>query len=320
MTEPISGRDAARYGRTVKFAISLPQLVADGTFDPEAFRTYLTRAEQLGFESAWTQEQVLGRLSQLAPTETMTYAAACTERLRLGCSVYVAPLHNPVHLAKSLSSLDQLSRGRLEVGLGVGGRARMLPAYGVGPDGVVARFNEQVRIMRALWSEPEVTVDGRFWQLDGAAMEPKTFQKPGPPLWFGGSQPAALRRTVRHADGFFGAGSSTTAQFAEQMEIVRRELDEQGRDPASLRVAKRVYVAVDEDIDRARRRLAERLSKLYARLDDLTGVAVFGPPDACVRGVQEVVAAGAELVLFTTMFDHAEQMERVAAEVMPHLG
>jgi len=77
---------------------------------------------------------VLGPASVLGPIETMTYAAACVERMRLGCAVLVTPLHNPVHLAKSLSSLDQLSRGRLDVGIGTGGRGRMFSAFGVDPD------------------------------------------------------------------------------------------------------------------------------------------------------------------------------------------
>jgi alkanesulfonate monooxygenase SsuD/methylene tetrahydromethanopterin reductase-like flavin-dependent oxidoreductase (luciferase family) len=97
----------------VPFAISIPQFYADGTFDPVGFRAYLARAEALGFESAWVREQILGTMPQLNPTEILTYAAACTERLRLGCAVYVSTLHSPVHLAKSLSTLDQLSRGRL---------------------------------------------------------------------------------------------------------------------------------------------------------------------------------------------------------------
>jgi alkanesulfonate monooxygenase SsuD/methylene tetrahydromethanopterin reductase-like flavin-dependent oxidoreductase (luciferase family) len=100
----------------VQFAISIPQHVADGAFDPAAMRGYLARAEELGFASAWTQEQVLGTSPALGPVETLTYAAACTDRIRLGCAVFITTLHSPVHLAKSLSTLDQLSLGRLEVG------------------------------------------------------------------------------------------------------------------------------------------------------------------------------------------------------------
>src|SRR6476646_4961406 len=210
----------------------MPQRFADGTFDPQSFRTFLGRAEALGFESVWTQEQVLGRFPQLGPTETMAFAAACTERIRLGCAVYVTPLHNPVHLAKSLSTLDQLSGGRLEVGVGAGGKQRPFAAFDADPATFVARFTEGVRLMRACWTEPEITFEGRFWQVRDARMEPKPFQKPFPPLWFGGGHPNALRRAVRLGGGFFGAGSSTTAEFRRQVSDLRTILTEKGRDPS----------------------------------------------------------------------------------------
>jgi len=202
----------------VRFAISMPQRFGDGAFDPGVFRAFLARAEVLGFESVWVQEQVLGVFPQLAPTETMTYAAACSENVRIGCAVYVTPLHNPVHLAKSLSTLDQLSGGRLEIGVGAGGKHRPFAAFDADPATFIARFTEGVRLMKACWTEPEITFDGRFWQLREAAMEPKPLQKPYPPLWFGGGHPNALRRAVRLGGGFFGAGSSTTAQFRRQVE------------------------------------------------------------------------------------------------------
>jgi len=303
----------------VRFAIPIPQYVPDGEPDPAGRRDYLARAEVLGFDSAWTMEQVLGTAPVLSAIETMTFAAACTERLRLGCVVFVLPLHNPVHLAKALSTLDQLSGGRLEVGVGTGGRHRMFSAFGVTPDHLVGRFNEALRVMKALWTEPEVTVAGRFWQLDGASIAPRPVQEPHPPIWFGGSHPDALRRAVRHGDGFFGAGSQTTAQFAEQVRVVRVALDEEGRDPASFRLAKRVYLALDDDADRARERMRDALRQVYGA-QDMTPVAVLGSPEACVQGLREVADAGAELLLLNTLFDEAEQMERLAAEVIPQLA
>jgi probable F420-dependent oxidoreductase len=305
----------------VRFAISIPQHTADGAFEPARMRRPLARAEELGFHGAWTQEQVLGTIPHLAPAEIMSFAAACTERMRLGCAVFITPLHSPVHLAKSLSTLDQITRGRLEVGVGIGGRNRMFSAFGVDRETFVTRFNEGLRLMRALWTEPKIDFSGRFWQLDGAAMEPKPFQKPGPPVWFGGSHPAALRRAVRHGDGFFGAGSNTTAQFAEQVQIVRAELDRQQRDPAGFPIAKRVYIAVDDEPDRARQRMSDALGRLYGffGLRDMTPVSVWGTPEQCVRGVTEVADAGAGLILLNPLFDDAEQMERLAAEVVPHV-
>src|SRR2546427_93670 len=268
----------------MRFAISIPQFVSDGEFDPARFRAYMARAEALGFESAWTLEQPLGMMPFLSPLQTMRYAAACTERIRLGCVVFVTPLHSPVHLAKDLSTLDQLSRGRIDVGVGPGGRHRMFSAFQVDPTSLVARFNEGLRLMKALWTEPRVNFDGRFWQLKDAGMEPKPFQKPHPPIWFGASHPDALRRAARHGHGFFGAGSSTTKQFAEQVPIVRQALAQAGRDAAPFRIGKRVYIAGDEGTDRARPRLGESLERFYPVFQShhLGAFPVHGPPRACV--------------------------------------
>jgi probable F420-dependent oxidoreductase len=305
----------------MKFAIAIPQFYADGEFDPAAFRAYLARAEELGFESAWAMEQVLGSWNQFSPMEAMTYAAACTDRLRLGCVVFVSTLHNPVHLAKSLATLDQLSRGRIEVGVGTGGRVRPFAAFGVDPARYVARFTEGITLMKALWTEPAVTFDGEFWQLNDAGIAPRPFQKPYPPLWFGAAGPTAVRRAVRMGTGFFGAGSSPTARFAEQVMVAREALAEAGRPPGSFPIAKRVYIAVDDDAGRARARTNAALEQVYGRrVEAIEAAAVAGTAADCVREVRQVADAGAELILFTALFDQAEQMERLAASVLPELG
>ncbi|TDD32176.1 TIGR03619 family F420-dependent LLM class oxidoreductase [Nonomuraea terrae] len=291
-----------------RFAVSLPQQVADGTFDPGEFRAYLTRVEELGFHSAWTREGTLSPVPTLGPMEVMTYAAACTERLRIGCAVFVSVLHQPLQLAKSLSTLDQLSRGRLEVGFGLGGRER-LGSFGVSPDGFVTRFTEGIELMKACWSQPQVSFHGRCFQVE-ATMEPKTYQKPYPPVWIGGHRPAAIRRAVRHGDGFVGAGAATTAAFAEQVRTLRAELERAGRDPAGFGVAKRVYVSVGEED-----RIGVQLRHLYGTAES----AVAGPPEAVVRGLREVIEAGADLVLLDPMTDEAQQLERLATDVLPAL-
>ena len=152
-------------------------------------------------------------------------------------------------------------------------------------------------------------------------MEPKPFQKPWPPIWFGASHPAALRRAVRLGDGFFGAGSSTTAQFADQVRVVHDALGDLGRNAGRFPIAKRVYIGVDDDEERGRRRIAVSLNELYGYfgLGGIEAVGVSGPPDACARGLREVAEAGAELILLNPLFDEAEQMERLAAEVVPQL-
>ena len=114
-----------------EFAISDPQLVADGTFDREALRAYLARAEELGFTGAWVTEQVVGSAPNLDSNVLLALCAAYTDRIRLGCAVYVSTLASPLHLAKTIATLDQVSGGRLDVGLGAGGGFRAFGAYGM---------------------------------------------------------------------------------------------------------------------------------------------------------------------------------------------
>lgn len=313
----------------MRFAIGIPQLYRDGSFSPSDFKSYLARVEELGvYESAWTQEMVLGAAPQLAPLEVMTYAAACTSTLRLGCTVFVTTLHTPAHLAKALASLDQLSAGRLEVGIGSGGPRRPFAAFGMSADRWLPRFVEGVRLMKALWTEPSVTFDGEFWQLKGAAMEPKPYQKPYPRLWFGGSAPAAVRRGVALCDGFFGAGSSATSAFASQVSVVRDTLAD---DPAGRRVgfgqgefpiAKRVYIGVDPSSGpQARNRMNDALAGLYgARVPAIESAAVAGTVAECLDGVRAVIEAGAEMILFTPLYDNREHMELIADQIIPALG
>jgi alkanesulfonate monooxygenase SsuD/methylene tetrahydromethanopterin reductase-like flavin-dependent oxidoreductase (luciferase family) len=311
----------------MRFAISIPQFYADGEFSPSDFRAYLARAEELGvYESAWTQEMSLSASPQLAPLEAMTYAAACTSSLRLGCTVFVTTLHSPVHLAKGLATLDQLSGGRLEVGVGSGGPRRPFAAFGMSPDRYLARFTEGIALMKALWTESRVSFDSEFWQLKDAAMEPKPYQKPYPRLWFGGSAEAAVRRGVRLCDGFFGAGSSTTEAFASQVSVARAALAAQGRTEGfglgEFPIAKRIYIGIDSsDGTRARQRINDALARIYGqRVPAIESAAVAGTLSDCVAGVRAVIGAGAGLILFTPLYDVPEHMEQIAAEVIPQVG
>jgi probable F420-dependent oxidoreductase len=306
----------------MRFAISIPQTIIGGSFDPTGMDTFLAQAEELGFDSAWAGEQVLGTQPLLSPLETLAYTAARTRQIRLGCAMLVSPLHNPVHLAKTIASVDQLSRGRVEIGLVTGGPARMFSAFGVDPASFVARFGEGLRLMRQLWTQPCVDFDGRFWQLRNAAMEPKPVQQPHPPIWFGGSHPNALARAVRYAHGFIGAGSSTTAAFAQHARIARDQLHQQRRDPASFTLAKRVYIAVDNDADKARDRITDALERRYGYfgMTNLPAVPVAGTVDDCAAGLHEVAAAGAQVILLNPLFDELHQMHRLATEVIPKLA
>ncbi len=307
----------------MRFSISIPQLDYD-RFDDAGMKAYLARAEELGFEGGWTMEQVVGGSPQIAPLQMLAYAAACTTRLRLGVAVLITTLHDPLQLAWAVTAVDRLSHGRVDVGVGHGGKRRPFEAFGVEKKTFVSYFTEGIELMKAAWSdEPAVTFRGRFRDVDGLPIQPKPVQRPHPPLWIGGTAPKALARAVRLGDAFIGAGSSTTATFVEAARTVRRELDQQGKDATQFTIGKRVYVTVDDDAARARKRVVDGLHRIYGEMPGIEAVPVSGTPDDVVRGLREVIDAGAQMILLnpvgTSVAEDREQMERLAAEVIPQL-
>jgi probable F420-dependent oxidoreductase len=308
----------ASAGR-VPVGIAMPQFFQEGPTDMEMVRQFVVRAEELGFESLWTQEDITGDDPSLEPLTQLSYVAALTQRVRLGVSVMVAPLRNPVQLAKALGSLDQMSHGRLTVGVGIGGRQNMYPAFGLTTDRRARRFVELLDVMKALWTEPQATYEGQFWQLDGVPMEPKPVQKPHPPLWFGGRHPDALRRAVRHGDGWMGAGSSTTATFLECVQQLNTFLEEAGRDPATFPISKRVYLAVDDNEKRAEERITTWFDNRYHNAPLGAEVSVWGSAAQCAEKLAEIVDGGAEMLMLNPMFDHMEHLEQLTEEVIPNI-
>jgi alkanesulfonate monooxygenase SsuD/methylene tetrahydromethanopterin reductase-like flavin-dependent oxidoreductase (luciferase family) len=311
----------------MEFGIPIPQVFLNGRADTGLVRESLQLAEELGFQSAWTQDQVIGEVSLLECMSLMSYAAACTQRIRLGVSVIVFPVRDPVLLAKQVSTLDHLSNGRVDLGLGLGPPAvaeNFYRSFGTAYGERVGRFTEGLAIMRSLWTEKRVKIDGRFQQLNGTAMEPKPLQRPHPPVIFGGQHENALRRAARLANGYMGAGPTTTVEFAGQVRLLRRFLDEEQRNTAGFPVSKRVYLHVDDDAARAKRVLDAFFTERYPWMiksnpDFVADICVWGAPEQCVQGLQEVAAAGAEMIVLNPIQDFAVQFERLAKEVVPHV-
>jgi alkanesulfonate monooxygenase SsuD/methylene tetrahydromethanopterin reductase-like flavin-dependent oxidoreductase (luciferase family) len=311
----------------MRFSISIPQVDVGGFdgFDGEGLRSYLRRAEDLGFEGGWTLEQTVGPGPLIAPMELLAYAAACTERLRLGVAVLITSLHDPLQLASIATAVDRLSHGRLDLGVAPGGGFRQFDAFGVDGSTFISSFTEGLDLMKAAWSdEPAVTFHGRFRDVEDVTVAPKPIQRPHPPLWFGGHAPKALARAVRLGDAFIGAGSSTIEDFAGVAAGVRRELDVQGKDPAHFTIAKRIYLIVDDDPGRARERVLAGLDRIYGPRPGNGDVAVSGTSAQVADAVRAVVDAGAQMVLLNPVgadvAEDREQLERLAAEVIPTFG
>lgn len=299
--------------------ISIPQTFPGGRIDLGLIREFVARAEALGFDSLWVQEQMIGDIAALEPVALMNYAAALTSKARIGSSILLTVIRNPVELAKTLATLDQLSRGRVTVGVAIGNPTTPHEIFGVPREHRGRRFVEGIKVMKALWTEPRATFHGECWNFDNVAMEPKPVQKPHPPIWFGARDETALRRAVRHGDGWMGAGSSTFDDFVRQTGLIRRLLEQERRDPASFAISKRVYIAIDEDRARAERRLREWFGARYKNADMAQRVSVYGSHSECLGRLRELVRAGAKHLMLDPVFDQLEQMHLLASEIVPQL-
>jgi probable F420-dependent oxidoreductase len=302
---------------TARFGIAIPQHFPDGPVEPEAIRRFVTTAESLGFDSLWVGEEIL-HAPALDPLSLLTFTAAHTSRVRLGTAVLVATLRSPVHFAKEIATLDNLSGGRLTVGIGLGTSTRNYPAFGIAPEHRVRRYLEAITVMRKLWTEDAVTFEGEYWKFRGEHMAPKPVQRPHPPLWFAGRADVALARAARLGDGWIG-GKTVLGDFRRDVATLRRFLEEGKRDPAGFPVAKRVYVQLDADKSRVEGRLMEFFGRTYGNPEEAKRAVIYGNAAECADRIAEFVAAGCEVPIFDPIFDRAAQMEALARDVLPAL-
>lgn len=221
---------------------------------PQNLAAFASRAEELGYASLWTFQRLLipadGHAdppyrSVLDPLLALAYAAARTSRIRLGVALVNMPFVEPVYLAKQASTLDVLSGGRLDLGLGVGWSPLEFAATGAVSEQRGARAEEYVAVLRALWAPGAAQYRGRFYTLPPSRMEPKPVQRPGPAILLGGVVPAALRRAGRLADGWISRSAQDLERIGESVELVRQGAREAGRDPQAVRVAVRGVLRPD---------------------------------------------------------------------------
>ena len=216
------------------------------------------RAEELRYDSLWTFQRLLhpadgdwgaSYRAVQDPLISLAYVAAATERIRLGVAVVNAPFYAPIVLAKQLTTLDQVSAGRLDVGLGLGWAAEEFTAVGVTQQRRGARLDEFVDCLRAIWADDPVRFDGEFYQLPAAMVAPKPVQRPHPPILLGGGADRALRRAGRLADGWISASRHDLRHIGEDIGLIREAAGQAGRDPDALRFIVRAVITLAEQPD-----------------------------------------------------------------------
>ena len=295
-----------------RIGIATPHIFPDGNVDMALASRFVHRAEELGYASLWTQERVTGNPTVLDPVTFLAYAAGQTSTARIGVSVLVLPRHNPIHLAKQMADIDQISGGRLILGVGIGNDAEDLVQYGIPAERRVRRFMEQVEIIKALWTQNPVQYSGELHQIENANIEPKPVQKPHPPIWFGANAAPAIRRAVNHADGWTGSGSGARADFPGRMAIVQEMLAADGRTQAEFPISKRVYLAIDDDEARAMRRMTEWAAYYYGNPGLPERSAIVGSASRVQEQLAEWSEMGVDEFILNPVFDMEEHLEVLA--------
>jgi probable F420-dependent oxidoreductase len=294
----------------IALGMSLPHRSPDPIETP-VIRQVAQRAEALGFSDLWVTNNTLDHAGCFDSLTLLTYAAAITSTIRVGVSVLVLPVYNPIHVAHQVATLDYLSSGRAVLGVGLG-REQHYAEFQIPRERRVRRFLEEVELMKALWTQPKVTYRGQIFQLEDGVMGPKPVQKPHPPVWLGGGHPDALKRAAAVADGWMGAGGSTTAAFAKSVPLVRAALETTGRDPVTFPISKRVFMSVHERPEVAQAEVHRWFSTVYHNPDLTTTGGVYGTPEQVREQLEELVAMGATHLLLNPVTRYTEQVEALA--------
>jgi probable F420-dependent oxidoreductase len=227
----------------VRIGFGLP--VSGAWATPQNIALFATRAEQAGYSSLWSFQRLLVPTgsgmdpvyqSVLDPMTALAFTAASTTAIRLGVAVVNVPFVSLGYLAKQAATVDVLSAGRLDLGLGLGWMPEEFAITGAEMERRGARTAECVRALRILWAEQPADFSGEFYSVPSGSMLPRPVQPGGPPILLGGLAPAALARVGRIADGWVTSSRADLSRIAEDISIIREAAAEAGRDPRALRI------------------------------------------------------------------------------------
>lgn len=301
----------------MKFGVALPHFGPGAC--PEAIVEVAQKAELFGFDSVWALDRLLWPLKPMSrypgnprgelpavmqntydPLIALTFAAACTRKVRLGTSVLVASYRSPILAAKMGATLDQLSGGRFILGLGAGWSAEEFAVSGQSLEERHQYTDEYLLVLRELWTAEEPSFTGKYFQIPKSIFLPRPLQKPHPPIWIGGNSKRALRRAAELGDGWHPTSRIGASALAKEIKYIRESAANAGRDPEAITLSVRWN---------ASRSLAH-------------GFVV----EDIVRTLDEYRESGVEHVCFdlnlpqpSSVAEMLETMQRLALEVMPRL-
>jgi probable F420-dependent oxidoreductase len=299
------------WGNVMQVGVILPNFSTAGT--RENIEAVAIAADELGFDSIWTTDHVLMSRGQEEPYGrileallTLAYLAPVARRVKLGVSVLVFPMRNPVLIAKEVASLDVLSGGRVILGVGAGWNEAEFGALSAEFGNRGKRLNEGIQVLKTLWTDDDPRFEGEFTRFGDVLFGPKPAQAGGPPIWIGGPSMPALRRAATLADGWHPV-AATVQDYASGMETIRSLAN--GREiTGSLRI--RVVMGREAPDD-------------VSRTGSLRAV-VSGSTDRIVEQLQAYQAAGLDHLVADFSDNSLESildgMRQFAADVRPRLN
>ncbi|PYN71623.1 MAG: LLM class flavin-dependent oxidoreductase [Candidatus Rokuibacteriota bacterium] len=303
------------------------------------FVEYNVQAEALGYQSSFVVEHHFTGFGQISATlNLLTWVGARTSTLRLGTAVMVLPWHNPVLLAEQVATMDLLSNGRVDLGIGPGYRHNEFAGFCVPMEEAEERFDESVQLLIRAWtSDVPWSHRGKYWQFENVVVEPPTAQKPHPPLWMGAGRPESIKKVAARGYNLLLDQFAPFDQTIDRFKLFKSEVQALGRrfDPSRVAVARSVNVvmtaaerekAIEARLAARRRteRLAQRpdgqnkasIMSYASTLEAAEAGTLYGSPDEIAAKLQTLRDAGVEYVLLNSV-GGLETLRRFAREVLP---
>jgi alkanesulfonate monooxygenase SsuD/methylene tetrahydromethanopterin reductase-like flavin-dependent oxidoreductase (luciferase family) len=318
--------------RVPKIGVLLPTrgvlLAKEDPPDAERVLVLAARAERAGCDAVWVGDSLTAK-PRLEALATLAAVAARTQRIRLGTAVLLPALRQPVLLAQTAATVDLLSKGRLTLGMGVGGaftpgQRLEWRAAGLDQRGRARRLEELIEILHRLWSGENVTYSGEHFSLEDVSLGFRPFQRPGIPILLachsGSGKDAQYRRAARLAGGMISITDSPE-EFGRVRERVLREVQALGRDPRRFPAVYYMTVNLNRSREAAREEATAWITRYYGADYWRNRWGPYGTPAAVAARIREYAEAGAdEVIVRFASDDQLGQMELLAGEVLPALG
>jgi alkanesulfonate monooxygenase len=286
---------------------------------------YCLRAEELDFESVWVFDHLLLGVDPAFPIleafSTLAAVAARTSQIGLGTGVLVLPLRNPVWAAKTMASVDQISKGRFILGAASGWYSREFDAAGVPFKARGKLFERNLDIILKLWTGEPVTFKDEELNLRDAVCRPKPYRQPRPPVLIGGYVDRVLRRVAREADGWL-TYAYTAEGFKKSWDKIKAFAQEYGRNPDDITATNQVAIYVGPPAAEADKDMRHWLTTEWdfaGWSDSTVEHAVRGTVDECIEQLKPYVESELDRIIFIPYRYQPEQVEVLAKEIIPRL-